>query len=64
VLHCGDVSTRKQFFFAKKNQKNSYQLVLVVGPGIRTLAKVFGFFFAKKNCLLPYPSSRPITRAV
>jgi hypothetical protein len=55
---------KKAVLFCKKEPKNSCQLVFVVGRRIRTLAKVFWFFVAKKNCLLPYPSSRPITRAV
>jgi hypothetical protein len=45
---------RKDFFFEKKKQKTFGRFGFgVAGIGSAQFAKVFWFFFSKKNCLLP-----------
>jgi Brp/Blh family beta-carotene 15,15'-monooxygenase len=45
----------KQFFFEKKNQKTFTQLGARSRPAHALIAKVFWFFFSKKNCFLTLP---------
>jgi hypothetical protein len=42
---------RKQFFFGKKNQKTFISSVRALPQRAPEIAKVFWFFFPKKNCL-------------
>jgi hypothetical protein len=42
---------RKQFFFAKKNQKTFAHLTYRLGQRARPMDKVFWFFFFKKELL-------------
>jgi hypothetical protein len=43
----------KQFFFAKKNQETFIHLAFALPHLAHQRAKVFWFFFTKKNCFLP-----------
>jgi hypothetical protein len=45
----------KQFLFAKKNQKTLIHFTRGLPHRVLQRAKVFWFFFAKKNCFLPLP---------
>jgi hypothetical protein len=49
------MSERKAFFFEKKKQKTFVSCRGLV-TGARKRAKVFWFFFSKKNIFLPYHS--------
>ena len=44
----------KNSFFEKKEQKNFYVFIRVQPQRARQEAKVFWFFFSKKNCFLPF----------
>jgi hypothetical protein len=40
------------FFSEEKKQKTFARAVAVLSGGVRHVAKVFWFFFSKKNCFL------------
>ncbi len=47
--NCFGRQKRKQFFFEKKNQKTFFPAVADLSGSERQVAKVFWFFFSKKN---------------
>jgi hypothetical protein len=56
---CRDLGGRKQFFFEKKNQKTFSRFGARCRSGrVNQRAKVFWFFFSKKNCFLAVPALR------
>jgi hypothetical protein len=56
MLKSDDKAGRKQFFFEKKNQKTFVPMAYTFLHRVPRLAKVFWFFFSKKNSFFPVHS--------
>ncbi len=61
MLVCAVAVGRKVFFSEEKKQKTFARAVADRAGGVRQVAKVFWFFFSKKNAFLSYG---PVTSAL